>query len=354
MLSFALAAASLAYGQHAPAAGPQKPATAPAPATGALPPPASPQPDPAAAVPAGETIISIHGICPGEKKDSGCETAVTKEQFEKLIAAVSAGNQVIPPAQKRNLAQAYVELMAYAQAAAQAGIENDPRFQESMRVLRLQKLAEYYRRGMEEKSRNITPEEIQDWYNKNQARYEELTLSHIFLPKNNPASKDKDAWEKKAAQLAQDLREQAAKGGDLEKLQKEAYAALELTSPPPPVAVGPRRRGFLPAPEEEAVFALKNGEVSKVITEQHAYLIYKLESRQIIPLDRVRDEISREISRQKIEARNKAITGAVHSDLNDKYFGAPPAPATPPAHGDARPPAAPARPPAAVRPVSPR
>ena len=109
----------------------------------------------------------------------------------------------------------------------------------------------------------------------------------------------------------------------------------------------------LPAPEEEAVIALKPGEVTKVIAEPHAYVIYKLESRQTLPLDRVKDEISREIFRQKIEAKTKAVTGAVRSDLNDRYFAAPPPPANPPGPGPAKPPAA-APPAPAARPDSPK
>ncbi|MBZ5520833.1 MAG: peptidyl-prolyl cis-trans isomerase [Acidobacteriia bacterium] len=348
-LSFALVFAGAAQAQSAAPAGGQKPPAA-GPATAA----GGPfQADPASAVPPTAPVITIHGVCKNAVKGSACTTVVTKAQFEKLMIAVNTGNQPLPPAMRRNLAQAYADLLAYAQAATRAGVENDPKFQEAMRLVRLQKLAEFYRRSLEEKNHDTTPAEIAAYYNKNQARYEEAVLNRIFLPRTNPASKDKDAWEKKAAQLAEEIREKAAKGGDPEKLQKDAYTTLELTSPPPPSAVGARRRGMLPAPEEEAVIALKPGEVTKVIAEPHAYVIYKLESRQTLPLDRVKDEISREIFRQKIEAKTKAVTGAVRSDLNDRYFAAPPPPANPPGPGPAKPPAA-APPAPAARPDSPK
>jgi hypothetical protein len=35
----------------------------------------------------------------------------------------------------------------------------------------------------------------------------------------------------------------------------------------------------------------------------------------------VREEISREISRQKVEDAVKAVTESVHADLNEEYFG---------------------------------
>ena len=345
--------------QQPPSSTPQKPpitapSQAPSQAPGAAPPAASFQVDQAAALPAGDTVITIRGVCDGVKKEDGCTTAITKEQFERLLSSVNSGNQAMPAAMRRNLAQAYVELLAFAQAAATAGVENDPKFQESMRVVRLQRLAEIYRRNLEEKFHNVSPEEIQAHYNQNQARFQELILSRIFLPKTNPASKNKEEWEKQAAQVAEDIRAQAAKGGDLEKLEKEAFTTLGLTSPPPSTAVGARRRGMLPAQEEEAVFALKAGELTKVIVEPSAYVIYRLESEQTIPLERVKDEISREIFRQRIETQTKAITGGVHSDLNEKYFGAPPAPATLPVPGGLKPPVAtPPGPPAATPPKPP-
>jgi parvulin-like peptidyl-prolyl isomerase len=341
VLSFALAMTGLAYAQHAPATAPQKPPTgAPAPAPSATPSAGSSRQDEAAAVPPGETIITIHGVCDDPQKANNCVTTITKEQFEKLISAVSNVNQVMPPNVRRNLAQAYVELLAFAQAAARAEVERDPKFQESMRVVRLQKMAEFYRRSLEEKSHNVSPEDIQAHYSRNQARYQEFILSRIFLPRNNPASKNKDEWEKQVAKVAEDVRDKAAKGGDLEKLEKEAFTTLGLTSPPPPTSVGARRRGMLPAQEEAVVFALKDGEVTQVIPEPSAYVIYKLDSQQAIPLDRVKDEISREIFRQRMEGETRAITGAVHNDLNEKYFGAPPAPANPSSRGITKPPAA--------------
>ncbi|HWZ42408.1 MAG TPA: peptidylprolyl isomerase [Candidatus Saccharimonadales bacterium] len=349
VLSFSLVMTGWAYAQQPPSSPQQKPPMT----TPAAPPATSAQSDQGAAVPAGDTIITIHGICDsakdGAKKEDNCTTAVTKQQFERLVGSATSGNQAMAPAMRRNVAQAYAELLAFAQAATAAGVENDPKFQESMRVIRLQRLAEVYRRNLEEKFRNVSPEEIQASYNQNQARYQELTLSRIFLPRTNPDSKNKDEWEKQAAHVAEDVRARATKDSDLEKLEKEAFTTLGLSTPPPTTAVGARRRGMLPKQEEEAVFALKAGELTKVIAGPSAYVIYRLESQQYIPLERVKDEISREIFRQKIEAQTKAITGSVHSDLNESYFGAPPAPATQPAPGGLKPPVvAPPGPPTAA------
>jgi hypothetical protein len=51
------------------------------------------------------------------------------------------------------------------------------------------------------------------------------------------------------------------------------------------------------------------------------FVIYKVESRQTLPLDKVKDEISREIFRRKVEEENARIKSSVHADYNEAYFG---------------------------------
>ncbi|HKE30922.1 MAG TPA: peptidylprolyl isomerase [Candidatus Angelobacter sp.] len=331
--------------QQPPAQQPAQPQTTSPPATTspsvskttATPAPAT---DPGTSVAPTEPVITAKGVCPNrpvtkaapgapKPAPAPCQTVVTKGQFEKLVNAVSPSNQNVPPAMRRNLAQAYVELLAYAQAAEKAGVDKDPKFIEVMRLVRMRTLADIYRRDMEEKYRTPPPNEIQAYYDQNVSKYEEIKLSRIFIPAKNPSAQDKDAWEKKAAQLSTELHDRAAKGEDLEKLQKEAYTTLGLTIAPPNTTVGTRRRGMMAPQEEQELFALKPGDVSKVEQEPAGYIIYKIESRQTLPVDQVKDEISRELYRQKIEAQIKAITATVRAEFNDQYFGSPASPASP-------------------------
>jgi len=310
--------------------------------------PSAPATDPSASVAPTEPVITAKGVCPNRpvtKAAAGapkpvpvpCVTVVTKGQFEKLINAVSPSNQNVPPAMRRNLAQAYVELLAYAQAAEKTGVDKDPKFIEVMRLVRMRTLADIYRRDMEEKYHTPPPNEIQAYYDQNVSKYEEIKLSRIFIPAKNPSAQDKDAWEKKAAQLSTELHDRAAKSEDLEKLQKEAYTTLGLTIAPPNTTVGTRRRGMMAPQEEQELFALKPGDVSKVEQEPAGYIIYKLESRQTLPVDQVKEEISRELSRQKMDAQIKAVTATVKAEFNDHYFGSP-APANRPSGGAVAPP----------------
>ena len=330
LLAFALVAAVAGSTQTAP-----KPATQP-PAKAATPQSApkqssapAPPSDTSAAVPSTVAIITVKGVCGHAASPAGsCTTTVTKEQFEKLLNALNTTNQTIAPGVRRNLAQAYVELLAYTQAAEKAGVDKDEKFLELMRLLRMRTLADVYRRDLEEQYRTPPDSDIQAYYNQNLSRYEEIKLDRIFIPSKNSATQNKDDWEKKAAQLATDVHDRAAKGEDIEKLQKEAYSTLGLTIAPPNTVVGSRRKGTV-GPDEQELFGLKAGEVSKVEQEPAGYIIYKVESRQTLPLEQVKDEISRELFRQKLDAQLKSVTGSVQAEFNDQYFG-PPA-QTPPA-----------------------
>ncbi len=315
MIVFLVAATAAAAQTHPSQSAPQQPA-----------PPAVAQ----KTVAPTEAVVTIAGVCAHSKTTPAtgtlCRMVITREQFDKLVDALNPSSQNISPAMRRNLAQTYVQLLAFAGAAEKAGTENDPRFIEVMKLVRLRTLTDVYRQSQEEKLRTPSADEVQAAYNQNTAKFEEVKLSRIFIPAHNPAAQNKDDWEKKAQQTANDVRDRAAKGEDMEKLQKEAYSTLGLAMGPPSTAMGSRRRGTFQPKEEQEIFALNAGGVSTVIQEPAAYIIYKVESKDTLPLDKVKDEISRDIFRQKMTALQAEIMKGVHADYDDAYFGPPPAP----------------------------
>jgi len=46
-----------------------------------------------------------------------------------------------------------------------------------------------------------------------------------------------------------------------------------------------------------------------------------VESRQPIPLETVKEDISNQIFRRKMEEKTKELTAPVHTDLDENYFG---------------------------------
>jgi parvulin-like peptidyl-prolyl isomerase len=216
--------------------------------------------------------------------------------------------------------------MTSAQAAEKAGIEKDPKFAESMRVFRMRMLTDFYLLSLEQKYNTPSAGEIQDYYNQNQSRFEEFTLSRILVPTRNSAAPNKVEWETKVAQLTGSMHDRAAKGENFEQLQKEAFATLGLQNPPSTVLT-PKRRSASPSAEEQEIFSLQVGGVSPVEQESGGNAIYRMEVRQVLPLDSVKDQISKTLARAKMEEQMKTIRSSVRADFNGEYFGPEPAPA---------------------------
>jgi len=285
-------------------------------------------------------VVVVHGVCPpanagsaknGATKDASakdastnanCQTVITKDQFNAMLSGMSLASQLPTQAAMRNFAESYAQLLAMAGAGEKDGAENDPRFQELMRIARIRALADFYRHALEEKYSNPSQEEIEAYYKENISKYESFKVERIIIPSVNsnrtPAARAE--FDKKFQQLANDIRERAARGEETQKLQDEVYKTLALPSSPK-TDLGMKRRGGLPAGIEKDLFALKPGEVTKLEAEMSGLNIYKLRSRDTIPVEFVKAEIVRDLHQKNMEAAIKSVTSSVHADLNEQFFG---------------------------------
>lgn len=354
LTSFAVAQATAPAAQ-APAASQQKPGAAPSAKPG--PGPEIQKAEPAeAAVPEDAPVITIDGVC--DKPDANpadCKTVVTRAQFEKMLSMVAPSRAGMPtqfpPAVKRNMATQYSQLLTVASAAEKEGVEKSPQAQELLRFARMQALAQAFTRQLQQKV-EPTDAEIQKFYNDNAAKLEQVTLDRIFIPKTSEATKPaaKSASAAKAAgaaktaggtakdasataaftEKAEKLRQRAVAGEPFDKLQKEALEGSNFPSAPETRMAA--QKGTLP-PDQEAVFNLKPGEVSKVFNEPSGAYIYKMVSKGPVPLEQVKDEIKQRLTQEKMQAAMEAVLKSSKPVLNDQYFG----PATPAAPGAMQP-----------------
>lgn len=275
-------------------------------------------------------VMTIHGVCPkdtasastGSAKADSCQTVITKEQFNSMLSGMNLAAQISSPAAMRTFAESYSQLLALASEGEKNGAENDPRFQELMKVARIRALADSYRHSLDEKFSNPSQQEIQAYYNENISRYDSFKVERIIVPSINPSRTPaaRAENEKKVQQLASDIRERAARGEETQKLQDEVYKILALPSPPK-TDLGMKRRGVLPVAIEKDLLALKPGEVTKLETEMSGFNIYKLRSRDTIPLEYVKAEIVRDLHQKNIEVAIKAVTGNLHPEFNEQFFG---------------------------------
>jgi hypothetical protein len=275
-------------------------------------------------------VVTIHGVCPkdmasaknGSAKSDSCQTVITKEQFNRMLSGMSISAQISNPAAMRSFAESYSQLLALASEGEKAGAENDPRYQELLRIARIRALADSYRHSLEEKYSNPPQEEIEAYYKENIAKYDSFKVERIIIPSVNPnrTPAARAEYQKKFQQLANDIHDRAARGEETQKLQDEVYKTLSLPSPPK-TDLGMKRKGGLPAGIEKDVVALKPGEVTKLESELSGMNIYKLRSRDTIPLEQVKGEIVRDLHQKNMEMALKAVTGSIHPELNEQFFG---------------------------------
>jgi hypothetical protein len=344
--------AAFVSGQTAPPAAPATAAPAGAPT-------AAPAPGAAPAAPAPPTInpddpvVTIKGFCADSSlTGDACKTVITKAQFEKLADTLQPG---MSPAMRRQLATAYARMLAMSTAAEKRDLDKTPHFEEATHFARMQILSQELGKALQADSNNVSDTEIQDYYTKNQGNFEQATFIRIFVPHTKrvetpappvkkatatKASADADApktstaakpatkkltpeeqqklGEEAMRKEATKLRTQLMAGDDPEKLQKAAFTAGGLPGTPPPPKMDKVRRTSLP-PAHQSVMELKEGEVSEVISDPSGNYIYKMVSKEVMPLDGVKTEIKNTISAQRYrEAMQKFQNNA---DLNDAYFG---------------------------------
>jgi hypothetical protein len=300
-----------------PAQRPQPPAVVNRPQPVAPPAPVAPE----------TPVVTVHGVCPeGQTAPAGkpdaCTMVLTRAQFEGLVSSLNVNNTNYPPPALRGFATDYANILALASAGEKAGVEKDPRFADLMRIARARVLAESYRRSLQEKYANPSDDEIAAYYNQNVEKFGQTKIERIHVPKVDPTRPQdrRPEFEAKAKKLAGDIRERAARGEDVTSLQVEVYKTLGLKAQPPQTELSTNPKPTFPANVDQDVNALKAGEVTKVEFEPSGFNIYKVRSRNTIPLEQAKAQIVREISQKNIDAALKTATSGVHSELNEQYF----------------------------------
>ena len=343
--------AGLAYGQAAPSAPP--PAVTPS---------ASTDKAPEIKVGPDDAVITLKGFCAdATQQGDACKTVISRAQFEKLAESLQPG---MSPAIRRQLATAYSRMLRMSTVAEKRGLDKQPKFEEKMNFARMQVLSGELSSALQEDAGKVTDGDIDDYYKKNEASYEQATFARIFVPRAKqivhpvvrpkagtnigtkasatastnrlPTEAQKKASEEAMTKLAAGLRARATKGEDPDTLQKEAYVAAGLPGNAPSTKMEKVRRTTLPV-NHQAVMDLKPGDVSEVISDPNSgHYIYKLVSKETLSVDTVKTEIRSTISSQRYRDSMQGFQGNV--DLNDAYFGPTRNPAMPPLPRGAKPP----------------
>jgi peptidyl-prolyl cis-trans isomerase D len=169
-----------------------------------------------------------------------------------------------------------------------------------------------------QRSIQVSEDEIKKYYAENQSRYqtpEERRASHILIPAAAGASPEEKA---KAKALAEDLFKQVKanpkKFGELAAKYSKDPGSAEKGGD-----LGFFGKGLMVKPFDEAVFAMKVGDIAGPVETQYGYHIIRLDEIKAVkttPLQAVRAQIETEIRRSKV---TKAFAEAADNFNNLVY-----------------------------------
>jgi hypothetical protein len=278
-------------------------------------------------------VITINGFCdnhrPADKSAaSSCKTVITRAQFEKVIDAIQPD---MPERARREFALDYVDFLVMTKKAEQMGLDKGPSYEEQMRIARIKILSNDLKNAIQQEASRISDKDIEEYYQKNIARFVTAEMDRIYVPKNPQAPVASDATltdaerqqrsqesERTMKKEADGLYTRAAAGEDFVKLQAEAYQVAGIKSPAPNTSIRIRRISL--PPDQVSAMDLNPGQVSPVLNDPNGYVIYKLETKNALPLDQVREEIRATLRSQRMRDALDDIQDSVTSTLDDGYF----------------------------------
>ena len=277
-------------------------------------------------------VLTIKGFCQnrsGQRERSGdsrsCQTVITRAQFEQLASAIRPN---VSASVKQQLASLYPRMLVMSEKAEELGLEKLPPYEQMIAFSRMQILSQGLTRKLQQQAA-VSDKDILDYYHEHLGEFEEYTLERLFVPLRKQGTDPKNAGagemrvgQLELADLAESLRKRAEAGEDFLQLQKEAFAQAGITVASANVNMGKVRRSALPA-TEVAIFELRAGQVSEVITDAGGHYIYKLDAKAQIPLEQAKAEIQRTLENQRAQDELDKIQRSYSTEINEAYFGAP-------------------------------
>jgi hypothetical protein len=242
----------------------------------------------------------------------------------------------MPKQQQKAFASRYATALLLSQKAHDLGLDKTPEFEVQLKLQRLQTLAQLGQQSLEKEATQVSDTDIAAYYKQHTSDFQLLSYDRLYVPKqkqmdaaslkpNDPeAQKQREASEAAMKEEADKMRARAAAGEDFTKLQQEVYdfagQKLKATSTRVPNVAKTR----FPA-SDASVFDLKVGEVSPVLNDPQAYMIYKVEAKQDQPLEEVKAEITRLLQQQKVQQARQDLqkTASEKTKLDEAYFGVP-------------------------------
>src|SRR6185312_8659092 len=123
-------------------------------------------------------VITIQGLCNkphAENKTTKaeaapCETTISRSEFEAVVNAIQPE---MPESARKQFASRYAMGMVLAHDAHEQGLDRGPAFDEMMKLMRIQVMAQELAKNLRKEAGQISDADVKAYYDKNSDKYQE-------------------------------------------------------------------------------------------------------------------------------------------------------------------------------------
>ena len=272
-------------------------------------------------VPPDTPVVTLQGICRGQQASSSCKTVITREELDRFVNAFAPD---VAESARGRMAIQYARTVAYAGLAEQQGLEKSPalvkELEFQLKLTRMRVLANAVTQRMQGAQTAVADAEIKKYYDTHKDRYEQVQVRRLAIPTLVPTESGHPLDHAAVKAEMDELRTRAVAGEDFNQLQQEAYKHLHIQAPPPPVGLSALRRAGVQGDEAKA-FDMNPGEISPVMDLAAAMAIVKVESKEPVPIESVRQEIEYALRRDRVQGATEKLTKNISAQFNLQYLG---------------------------------
>jgi peptidyl-prolyl cis-trans isomerase D len=167
---------------------------------------------------------------------------------------------------------------------------------------------------------SVTDAEVADFYAKNQARFttpEQRTASHILITvKKDASAAEKAAAQAKAEAVLAQVRKNPADFAKIAKAESQDPGSAEMGGD-----LGVVEKGAFVKPVEDAIYQLKQGEISAVVPSEYGFHIITVTSLKpsvAKTLEQAKDEIATELKKPKLSKKYSELAEAFSNTLYEQ------------------------------------
>jgi hypothetical protein len=275
------------------------------------------------AVPPSTPVVTLQGVCKDRQAKTACETVITREDLDRFVdASTAAGSKTSRGLQ----AVQYARSLAFSTLAEQQGLARDPavakELDAQLKLVRARILADAFLEKLQAQAPPVADADIQKYYNEHQNQYLQIQVRRLAVPFEVPTDSGRHLDLAAAKAEMAEVRSRALAGEDLNQLQQDAFRHLRIQATPPSVNTFTLRWGTLQG-DEAKLFEMNPGEISAVLDLPAAYAVVKLESKDPMPLETVRQEIENTLRREGLQNEVNKRTKDISAQFNLQYFDMP-------------------------------